>query len=149
MEDSEPNLVKNRAIYYNVYEGFPMGMPFIPFVEGRPREDNGRNCCISQVDNAEAERFGRILAIAKNNNIWSNFWGDRVFTVNMVPTFKKDEDPELGARQPIYQKMVRDNGSLQLSKSHMIFPGLLDYNKKFVLRRSDANGHQKSWLQGR
>ena len=62
-----------------------------------------------------------------------------MFTIKMIPNYNKDEGTEVTERRPGYQTLIRQNGSLQLSTSHMMFPGLFEYNKKFTLRRIDDN----------
>ena len=101
---------------------------FIPFVEGKPREENGNKYFISQVDYTKVEIFGRILDIAKNNSLWGQFWGDKVFTVKMVPTFKKDEDPELSANRPIYRKMESNSSLIDACGNFVILLDFLSFD---------------------
>ena len=62
-----------------------------------------------------------------------------MFTVKMIPNYQKEEGTEVTERRSNYQSIIRQHGSLQLSTSHMVFPGLFEYEKKLTLRRKDAN----------
>ena len=145
--DSEPKLVKEQIIYYNVHKGYPSGMTYTPFVEGKPRVDNGRKCFISQVDYNEPQKIGSILDITKNDSLWTKFRGDRAFTLKLVPTYRKYEDPELGAPRSIYQNTVRDTRAFSSADVILYFQGCLTTAGNLWYGVVMCMGIQKSWLQ--
>lgn len=94
----------NEWIKYSVYVGWPGGMPYTERKPGEPTEDSGRQAFIYQVDAREYQRFSQLLNAAKESHALCDILGERVFTMEMVPTFRKTKPPELEDKKKLYQK---------------------------------------------
>ena len=67
------------------------GMPFINRYAGKPFEDNERRVFIFQVASKDMSRFGNIIDVAKEDDLWKSVWGSRMFTVKMIPNYQNEE----------------------------------------------------------
>ena len=130
-------------ITYCVYVGWPGGMPFTERKVGQQLENNGRQTFIFQVDAKEQLRFAHLLKVAKETHAWTEAWGARPFTMEMIPNQKNTEHPELEDRRERYQKAVRQNGSMQLCTGLLTLPGVINCNKEHTLRRVSPDGDPK------
>ena len=81
-----------------------------------------------------------LLAMAKEKNLWRNVFGKAAFTVQMIPTKEKDEDAGLATKRESYIDMVQKSGSVQLSMGSANINGLVQFNKKYTLRRENEDG---------
>ena len=81
----------------------------------------------------EAPKMDRLLEVAKDLNLWAGTWGEKVFTLQMVPNPKEDDDAETEDRRDEYQNSVRENGSLNMSRGCTILRGCHDCTTKFTL----------------
>ena len=80
----------------------PVGMPFKPFKEGTQFVDNGQCGFVFTYASHQEARFDEILEIAKRLQLWAKTFGDRVFTIKMVPPFQKDDPTENTIRRRPY-----------------------------------------------
>ena len=78
--------------------------------------------------------------MTKENDLWKNVFGRAAFTVQMIPSKEKDEDAALATKREYYVQMVQDAGAVQLSMGSANINGLVQFNKKYTLRRENADG---------
>ena len=62
----------------------------------------------------DAAKLNKLLEVAKDLNLWADTYGERVFTLQMVPPPQEDNDVETEDRREEYQSLVRENGSLRM-----------------------------------
>ena len=127
---------------YDVVIDWPKNMPWNPRKPGETYEDNGRKTFVYTVARDDMPAFDRLLAKAKDRNLWAELYGEKAFTLKTPPPEEEDEDVEVSSRRQEYQKLVIQNGSLNLSRGCTVLRGCLDYKTKFRLRRRDAEGNE-------
>ena len=67
-------------------------------------------------------------------------FGRAAFTVQIIPSKEKDEDAALATKREYYVQMVQDVGAVQLSMGSANINGLIQFNKKYTLRRENEDG---------
>ena len=77
--------------------------------------------------------------MTKEDNLWRNVFGKSAFTVQMIPGKEKDKDAGLTAKRESYVQMVQSAGSVQFSMGSANIHGLIQFNKKYTLRRKNAD----------
>ena len=133
---------KAKWVNYEVIKSFPMGMPWEKYDPTKPRTPNGRLAFVFQVAREDSQRFSALLQEAKAKNLWYEIFGEAAFTVQMIPTYHKDEDVALTSKRDAYITMVQTHGSVQLSMGSATIEGLIRPMDKFTLRRTDSNGEK-------
>ena len=69
------NKIKKDPIEFNVHVAYPYGMPFTRGDPSKPFVENGRRAFVFQVASRDMIRFGNILEVAKDNDLWKSVWG--------------------------------------------------------------------------
>ena len=111
------------------------GMPYEKYNYNAEWKPNGRLSFIFQLSHQDATRFFSLLAMAKENNLWRDVFGKATFTIQMIPTKKKDKDVGLATKRESYIDMVQKPGSVQLSMGSANINGLIRFSKIYTLRR--------------
>ena len=119
---------------YAIIKEWPGGMPWTNRKPGEKYEDNGRKTFVYMVARKDAHKLNKLLEVAKDLNLWAGTWGEKVFTLQMVPNPKEGDDVETEDRREEYQNLVRENGSLAMSRGCTVLRGCHDYETKFTLR---------------
>ena len=78
--------------------------------------------------------------MAKENDLWKYVFGRAAFTVQMIPSKEKDEKRELASKRERYVQMVQDADAVQLSIGSTNISGLIQFNKKYNMRRVNEDG---------
>ena len=110
-------------------------MPYEKYDPNAEWKPNGRLSFIFQVAQQDATRIFSLLATEKENDLWKDVFGRAASTVQMIPSKEKDEDAELTTKRERYVQMVQDAGAVQLSMGSANISGLIQFNKKYNLRR--------------
>ena len=95
-----------ESLLWSLEPGRPEGMPFRMLKEGERWEDNGRRGFVFTVPWHQTGRFDNVMEHAKSEREWAKVWGDRVFTIKMVPAYSKDENPSHTQRRAGYQDIL-------------------------------------------
>ena len=74
-----------------------------------------------------------LLDKAKPNNVWGDIIGEAAFTVQLIPTKKKDKDTSLAGKSKPYFEMIQTHGFVQLNMDPGIIDGLIEFSKKCVV----------------
>ena len=125
---------------YVIVKDWPGWMLMISRKPGECYEDNGRKTFVYMVAKKDAAKLNKLLEVAKDLNLWSETYGERVFTLQMVPPPQEDDDVETEDRREEYQRLVRENGSLSMSRGCTVLRGCHDYTTKFSLCHHEKDG---------
>jgi hypothetical protein len=117
-------------ISYAVVREFPAGMPWEGAEERKQKQgtSNARLAYVFHIHQLDYERMKRLLAYAKEMDIWHNHWGNAAFTIE-IP----DERSAQGVKIK-YIQMVQTHGLVQLSMGAALIDGMIDINTPFTLR---------------
>ena len=77
--------------------------------------------------------------MTKENNLWRDVFAKAAFTVQMIPTKEKDKDAGIATKRESHIDMIQKQGSVQLSMGSANINGLIHFNKKYTLHRTNED----------
>ncbi len=118
-----------KWITYAVVREFPAGMPWEGVEEKKQKQgtNNARLAYMLHVCQPDYERMKKLLAYAKEMDIWHKHWGNAAFTIKL-PNEKRPQ-----GMKTKYIQMVQMHGSVQLSIGAALIEGMIDINTSFTL----------------
>ncbi len=124
------NNQSKRWISYAVVREFPAGIPWEGSEEKKQKQgtSNARLAYVFHIHQPDYERMKKLLAHAKERDIWQKHWGNAAFTIE-IP----DERSSQGVKTK-YIQMVQTHGSVQLSMGAAMLEGLINVDALFKLR---------------
>ena len=128
---------KSKWINFDVTKQFPDGMPWEHQTAGTQRQPNGRNAFVILCAQYDLVRLVSLLAVAKEREVWKEYWGPFAYTVRMPDNNIPKGDPKefTEGQKALYIHMVQNHGSNQLSYGCSLISGLYDAETTYELRR--------------
>jgi hypothetical protein len=131
--DTDYKLTRSQSkkwIAYAVVREFLAGMPWegVEEKKQKQRTNNARLTYVLHVYQPNYERMKKLLACAKELDIWHKHWGHAAFTIKLP-----DEKSPQGVKTK-YIQMVQTHGSVQLSMGAASIEGMIDIDTSFTLR---------------
>jgi hypothetical protein len=133
LTDTDYKLTRSQSkkwITYAVVREFPTGMPWEGVEEKKQKQgtNNARLAYVLHVYQPDYERMKKLLAYAKELDIWHKHWGNAAFTIKLP----NEKSPQ-GVKTKCIQ-MVQMHGSVQLSMGTALIKGMIDIDTSFMLR---------------
>ena len=119
-----------KWISYAVVREFPAGMPWEGAEERKQKQgtSNARLAYVFHIHQPNYKRMKRLLAYAKEMDIWHKHWGNAAFTIEIL-----NERSAQGVKTK-YIQMVQTHGLVQLSMGAALIDGMIDIDTPFTLR---------------
>jgi hypothetical protein len=119
-----------KWISYAVVREFLAGMPWEGAEEKKQKQgtSNARLAYVLHIHQPDYERMKKLLAYAKELDIWHKHWGKTAFTIE-IP----DERSPQGVKNK-YIQMVQTHGLVQLSMGAASIKGMINVDTSFALR---------------
>jgi hypothetical protein len=118
-----------KWITYAVGREFPAGMPWEGGEEKKQKQgtNSAKLAYVFHVYQPDYERMKKLLAYAKEMDIWHKHWGNAAFTIKLP-----DEKSPQGVKTKYIQR-VQTHGSVQLSIGASLIKGMININTSFML----------------
>jgi hypothetical protein len=133
LTNKDYKLTRSKAkkwIIYAVVREFSAGMPWEGAEEKKQKQgtNSARLAYVFHIYQPDYERMKKLLAYAKEMNIWQKHWGNAAFTIKLP-----NEESSQGVNTK-YIQMVQMHGSVQLSMGEALIEGMINIDTSFTLR---------------
>jgi hypothetical protein len=104
---------------------------------------------VFQTARKDNTRLEALLCESKDRNLWKDIFGETAYMVRMALTSRSGKHKTLARKRDKYVEMVQTHGAVQLSLGQATIEDLVNFQRKFILCRTDKNWedvplHQKS-----